>query len=192
MVQSECQLLRGLLGFICLIPMCMSTIPDLCVSVNTLKESLNSSLRRRYMKTNFPINYTIEVHYGEVFRLRNISKLNSEEEPPELRDLQEFWLSASLKGISKVLRVLPERHPTRHKYLSNLEFHFKNFEALYHQHHPKDEKRELPESIQDIWDNMEVQGWKSVTPKSILDNCYRTMLCLFKDCFTEESSVDCK
>ncbi|XP_056621505.1 interleukin-34 [Triplophysa dalaica] len=189
MVQSECQLLRGLLGFICLIPMCMSTSSELCVSVKTLKDSLNSSLRRRFMKMNFPINYTIEVHYGEVFRLRNISKLKSEEIQPEARDLQELWLSASLKGISKVLRVLPERHPTRLKYLSNLEILFKNFEALYNQHHPKEE-RDLPDSIQEIWDNMEDQGWKSVTPKSILDNCYRTMLCLFKDCFTEESGVD--
>jgi len=28
-------------------------------------------------KMNFPINYTIQVHYEEVFRLRNISRLVS-------------------------------------------------------------------------------------------------------------------
>lgn len=28
-------------------------------------------------KMNFPINYTIQVHYEEVFRLRNISQLVS-------------------------------------------------------------------------------------------------------------------
>lgn len=142
------------------------------------------------MKMNFPINYTIQVHYEEVFRLRNISQLSHEEDPPELRDLQELWLFASQQGIKKVLKVLPERHPTRRKYLSNLENLFRSFEALYNQQHPKDEKRELPESIQNIWDNMGGNGWKSVTPKSILDNCYRTMLCLFKDCFTEEGSDD--
>ncbi|KAI7802481.1 interleukin-34 [Triplophysa rosa] len=143
MVQSECRLLRGLLGFICLLPMCMSTSSELCVSVRTLKDSLNSTLRRRFMKMNLPINYTIQVHYEEVFRLRNISQLNREEDPPEPRDLQELWLYASQKGISKVLKVLPERHPTRRKYLSNLENLFRNFEALYNQHHPKDEVRTM-------------------------------------------------
>lgn len=56
--------------------------------------------------------------------------------------------------------------------------------------------RERPESLQTIWDHLteqDYQGWKSVTPKSILDNCYRTMLCLFKECFTkEDDNYECK
>ncbi|XP_016411450.1 interleukin-34-like [Sinocyclocheilus rhinocerous] len=190
MVQSECWLLRGLLGFICLLPMCMSAEPDLCVPLKTVRESLNLSLRRRFMKMNFPINYTIQVHYEEVFRLRNISRLNmsNEEEPVLKRDLQDLWLWVSQRGIKRVLRVLPERHPTRHKYLSNLENLFRDFEALYNQRN-EDEERELPERILNIWYRLtdpSYEGWKSVTPKSILDNCYRTMLCLFKECFSKE------
>ncbi|XP_065139361.1 interleukin-34 [Paramisgurnus dabryanus] len=187
MVQSECRLLRGLLGFICLLAMCISASPDLCVSLRTVKDSLNVTSRRRYMKMNFPINYTIQVHYEEVFRLRNISQLLKEENPPEMSDLQELWLHASREGIKKVLRVLPERHPTRRKYLSNLEDLFRDFEGLYYQKYKKDETRELPESIQNIWDNMGENGWRSVTPKSLLDNCYRTMLCLFEECFKNEN-----
>lgn len=185
MVQSECRLLRGLLGFICLLAMCISASPDLCVSLRTVKDSLNVTSRRRYMKMNFPINYTIQVHYEEVFRLRNISQLLKEEDPPKQRDLQVLWLHTSKEGIKRVLRVLPERHPTRRKYLSNLEDLFRDFEAIFYQ--PNDETRELPESIQNIWDNMGVNGWRSVTPKSLLDNCYRTMLCLFEDCFKNEN-----
>lgn len=191
MIQSESRLLRGLLGFICLLPVCMSTAPDLCAPLKTVRESLNITLRRRFMKMNFPINYTIQVHYEEVFRLRNISRLNmsNEEEPVQQRDLQDLWLWVSQQGIKRVLRVLPERHPTRRKYLSNLENLFRDFEALYNHQNPSDEERVLPEKIQNIWDRLtdqDYEGWKSVTPKSILDNCYRTMLCLFKECFSKE------
>jgi len=57
-------------------------------------------------------------------------------------------------------------------------------------------KRVLPESIENIRDRLTdpyYQGWKSVKPKSLLDNSYRTMLCLFKECFSkEDDNYDCK
>ncbi|XP_051953694.1 interleukin-34-like isoform X1 [Xyrauchen texanus] len=194
MLKPKCRLLRVLLGFICVLPVCISAAPDLCASLKTVRDSLNITLRRRYMKTNFPINYTIQVHYEEVFRLRNISRLRNEEQPVELSDLQDLWLLVSQEGIKKILRMLPERHPTRRQYLSNLENLIRNFQVLYNQHNPRDEERELPESIQHIWDHLRdpyYKGWKSVTPKFLLDNCYRTMLCLFKDCFsTEDGNYD--
>lgn len=137
------------------------------------------------MKMNFPINYTIQVHYEEVFRLRNISQLLSEEDRPELSDLRVLWIHTSKEGIKKVLKVLPERHPTRRKYLSKLDEFFRHFEGLFYQQN--DAMRELPESIQNILENTEKNGWRSVTPKSILDNCYRTMLCLFEECFKNEN-----
>uniref|UniRef100_A0A672PDU9 Interleukin 34 n=1 Tax=Sinocyclocheilus grahami TaxID=75366 RepID=A0A672PDU9_SINGR len=115
--------------------------------------------------------------------------MSNEEEPVLKRDLQDLWLWVSQRGIKRVLRVLPERHPTRHKYLSNLENLFRDFEALYYKRNPKDEERELPERILNIVYRLtdpSYEGWKSVTPKSILDNCYRTMLCLFKECFSKE------
>ncbi|XP_026143219.1 interleukin-34-like [Carassius auratus] len=190
MVQSECRLLRGLLGIICLLPVCICAEPDLCVSLKAIRTNLNATLRRRFMKMNFPINYTIQVHYEEVFRLRNISRLNmSIDEPLQQRDLQDLWLWISHQGIKRVLRVLPERHPTRTKYLSNLENLFRRFEEVYNQKNPRDEERVLPERIDNIWERLtdqDYEGWKSVTPKSILDNCYRTMLCLFKECFSKE------
>ncbi|XP_077049455.1 interleukin-34 [Siphateles boraxobius] len=189
MIQFECRLLRGLLGFICLLPMCTSAAQDICVPLKTVRDSLNSTLRRRFMKMNFPINYTVQVHYEEVFRLRNISRLNAsnEDEPVQRRDLQDLWLLVSQQGIKRVLEVLPERHPTRRKYLSNLEKLFRNFEALFDEWNPRE--GDLPESIKNIMDRLEdsyYQGWKSVKPKSILDNSYRTMLCLFKECFSKE------
>lgn len=53
---------------------------------------------------------------------------------------------------------------------------------------------DYPESIANILDHLEdseYQGWKSVKPKALLDNCYRTMPCLFKNCFNA-SQYECK
>jgi len=54
------------------------------------------------------------------------------------RDLQDLWLLISQQGIKRVLRVLPERHPTRRKYLFNLENLFRNFQAKFHDSNPVD------------------------------------------------------
>lgn len=133
------------------------------------------------MKHNFPINYTIRVHYVEVFRVHNISLLNRTEEL-KARDLQELWLLINQEVLKKVLRVLPERHPSR-TYASDLENLFRIIQQLF--------QRELgewepPEMLQEVLDSVrdpEVTEWKSVKPKALLDNCYRTMHCLFCDCF---------
>lgn len=50
------------------------------------------------------------------------------------------------------------------------------------------------ESIENILTHLkdeDYQGWKSVKPKSLLDNCYRTMHCIFNECFSG-NSTDCK
>ncbi|TRY82859.1 hypothetical protein DNTS_022067 [Danionella cerebrum] len=196
MVQFENWLLRGLLGFVCLLPVCSSAEQDLCGPLTTVREKLNATQRRRFMKMYFPINYTIQVHYEEVFKLRNISRLlntSTEHEPVLVKDLQDLWLSVTLQGIKRVLRVLPDRHPTRRKYLQDLENLFRHFEGVYHFN--QKEQRELPESIQNIMDRITDQnyhGWKSVTPKSILDNSYRTMHCLFKECFRKDNYDYCE
>lgn len=52
------------------------------------------------------------------------------------------------------------------------------------------------DQIQKILDNMKdpnTKTWKSVKPKALMDNCYRTMHCLFPHCFpTENKQADCK
>ncbi|KAF5895062.1 interleukin-34, partial [Clarias magur] len=171
-----------------LLPIWMSHLtPEFCTSLETLKDQLNSSLRRRYLKHNFPINYTIQVHYEEVFRLKNITKLRNDS--ANVRDLQDLWVKVTEKSISRILQVLPDRHPTRHKYLTNLESLF-NVVLESYPWQSADE-RDSPESIENIWEHLkdeDYQGWKSVTPKSLLDNCYRTMHCLFNECFLRNGS----
>ncbi|XP_066541563.1 interleukin-34 [Hoplias malabaricus] len=190
MVRSESWLLWGLLGLICLLPVWVASAEDKCKALKSIKEELNSTLRRRYMKQNFPINYTIQVHYEEVFRLRNISRLMNESDPSDIKYLQKLWLDVAMSSIKKILRVLPERHPTRTRYLTNLEELFKMSEQLLIDNLQEDD---FPESIWNILERLKdpnYKGWRSVTPKSLLDNCYRTMHCLFRPCFQREGADD--
>ncbi|KAI1890029.1 hypothetical protein AGOR_G00169010 [Albula goreensis] len=189
MTRTAVWLLGLLLGFFWVLPTVVTSTPsDLCKSVTTLKASLNFTNRRQYMKHNFPINYTIRVHYEEIFRVHNISKLKARVQGLETRDLQELWLLVNQEVLKKVLRVLPERHPSR-KYTSDLEQLLRMVQQVFQQQQlqgPENEEREPPERIQDIWDRVrdpDMRAWKSVRPKALLDNCYRTMHCLFQDCF---------
>ncbi|KAG5848528.1 interleukin-34 [Anguilla rostrata] len=170
------------LGLTWLLPAAvMSTPPRICTSIDTLKDRLNFTNRRQYMKHNFPINYTIRVHYVEVFRVHNISLLNRTEEL-KARDLQELWLLINQEVLKKVLRVLPERHPSR-TYASDLENLFRIIQQLFLQELGEWEPPEVLQEVLDSVRDPEVTEWKSVKPKALLDNCYRTMHCLFCDCF---------
>ncbi|KAM4619375.1 interleukin-34 [Polymixia lowei] len=185
---STC-LLRGLLVLLLLVPALTDlTPPGLCTALKTLNGSL--SLRQRYMKHNFPINYTIRVHSEEVFKLSNISRLRSQVEGLEELVLQRLWFQVNQGVLKKILRVLPERHPSR-PYTFELERRFKDTEGVFVQAYPSEAfQKELPESIQDIWDRMTEEpdsipdsSWRFIFPKSLLENFRRTMHCLFSDCF---------
>ncbi|XP_062860760.1 interleukin-34 [Trichomycterus rosablanca] len=191
MVHFETWFFKGLLSLIWVLPVWMdSTRPIFCNSVEALRNKLNITLRKRYLKYNFPINYTIQVQYEEIFRMHNISRLMNGTQPVNETHLQWLWFEVTRRGIKHILDVLPERHPTRCKYLNNVESIFKDLEKIYSTQKP--EEVDMPESIENIYERLlEENGRRSVTPKSLLDNCYRTMHCLFKnDCFSEDENRD--
>ncbi|XP_028814311.1 interleukin-34 isoform X2 [Denticeps clupeoides] len=181
MVRSSAWNLGALLGLLLALPVWMSsTPPDLCKALNTVKSSLSLANRLRYMKQNFPINYTIRVHYEEVFKLKNISRLRRKVEGLVDGDLQETWLRVNL-GVLKKIKVvlLPGKHPSSN-YTSNLHKLFLNVEQIY------PSREDPPERIQRIWDvlaSSTIKEKERATPKSLLDSCYQTMHCLFSDCF---------
>ncbi|XP_012994443.1 interleukin-34 [Esox lucius] len=181
MVQSTAWLLGALLGLIWVLPVSMTPTTAQCTSLRTLESKL--ICRRRYMKHNFPINYTIRVHYEEVLRLSNVTRLRVRVE--EEKDLQDVWLLINQEVLKRLLRVLPERHPS-YKYTADLEDLFRKVQQLFP---PPSDERETPELIEEIYNRVKdpnSKGWRFVTPKSLLDNCYRTMHCLFKDCFPSQ------
>uniref|UniRef100_A0A8C9RGR5 Interleukin 34 n=1 Tax=Scleropages formosus TaxID=113540 RepID=A0A8C9RGR5_SCLFO len=195
-----------------------ATLPELCKSLNTLKARLHSGDRRQFMvrgclyggvgfdcnlqanlvlctlqKHNFPLNYTVQVRPQEVFRLRNISKLMSMVPDLEIGDLQELWLLINQEVLKKVLQILPERHPSRH-YVSSLQDLLRMVQQVFQQPQNgehEEEERDPLEQIEQIWAQLRDPNsavWKLMSPKALVDNCYRTMHCLFSDCFPSSNS----
>lgn len=188
-------LLGGLLGLFLSAPALMAPTPaSMCTPLRTLNDSL--SHRRRYMKHNFPINYTIRVHHNEVFKLAHISRLFQVEELDEVV-LQRLWFQVNQGVLKKLLRVMPERHPSR-PYTAELERRFRDAEGVFVQSHPAEIfQQELPESIQDIWDRLTEEpdrvpqsNWRFASPKSLLDNFCHTMHCLFSECFSSTEAQE--
>ncbi|XP_047452756.1 LOW QUALITY PROTEIN: interleukin-34 [Mugil cephalus] len=177
-----------LLGGLFLISPVLMTPASMCTPLKTLNDSL--SHRRRYMKHNFPINYTIRVHQREIFKLSNISRMNSSVEGLEELVLQRLWFQVNQGILKKIIRVMPERHPSR-PYTVELERRFRDVEGVFVQSHPAEAfHQELPDVIQDIWDSLTEEpdrvpesSWRFASPKSLLDNLCRTMFCLFSECF---------
>lgn len=197
MVQlSSVCLLGGPLGLFLLVPVLMAPTPStLCTPLKTLNDSL--SHRRRYMKHNFPLNYTIRVHSKEIFRLSNISRMRLKVEGVDELLLQRLWFQVNQGILKKIIRVMPERHPSR-PYTAELEMRFRDVEGVFVQSHPAEVfQQELPDSVQDIWDHLTEEpdkvpesSWRFASPKSLLDNLCHTMHCLFSKCFATEAQHD--
>ncbi|XP_062277108.1 interleukin-34 [Scomber scombrus] len=182
-------LLGSLFGLLLLMPVLKALTPaSMCTPLKTLNDSLHH--RRRYMKHNFPINYTIRVHQKEVFKLSTINRMRLQVEGLEDLILQRLWFRVNQGVLKKIIRVLPERHPSR-PYTAELERRFRDAEGVFVGLHTTEVcDDDLPETIAEIWDHLTEEPnrvpesrWRFVTPKSLLDNFCHTMLCLFSDCF---------
>uniref|UniRef100_A0A672YJQ1 Interleukin 34 n=1 Tax=Sphaeramia orbicularis TaxID=375764 RepID=A0A672YJQ1_9TELE len=144
-----------------------------------------------FQKHNFPINYTIRVHYEEVFKLSNINRMRLNIEDLDELVLQRLWFQVNQGVLKKILRVMSERHPSR-PYTAELERRLQDAEGVFVQSHPDEAfQQELPDAVQDIWDRLTEEpdkvpesSWRFVSPKSLLDNFCRTMHCLFSKCFS--------
>ncbi|KAM9377408.1 interleukin-34 isoform 1-T2 [Pholidichthys leucotaenia] len=182
--------LVGLLGGLFLIaPVLMAPAPpSLCTALRTINDSL--SHRRRYMKHNFPIQYTIRVHHKEIFKLSNISRMRLKIEELDNLVLQRLWFQVYKGVLIKIIRVMPLRHPSR-SYTAELEKCFRDAEGIFMlSHRASMFQQELPERVQEIWDHLTEEpdrvpesSWQFASPKSLMDNFCRTMHCLFSECF---------
>ncbi|XP_077424218.1 interleukin-34 [Vanacampus margaritifer] len=186
---TSVRLLGALLGLLLFLPVLMATTPpSMCTPLRTLDDNL--SHRRRYMKHNFPVNYTIRVHHEEVFKQSSIRKMKLQVDNLEEVHLQRMWFLVNHGVLKKIIRVMPERHPSR-PYTTELERRLQDAEGVFVQSYPPEVfQQELPDAIQDIWDCLTEESdrvpesrWRFASPKSLLDNFCHTMHCLFSDCF---------
>ncbi|XP_029953157.1 interleukin-34 isoform X1 [Salarias fasciatus] len=146
-------------------------------------------------KHNFPINYTIRVHQKEIFKLSNIRRMRLNVEGLDDLVLQRLWFQINQGVLKKIIRIMPERHPSR-SYTAELERRFKDAEGVFVQSQPPEAlQQELPQTVQDIWDRLTEEpdlvpesSWRFAFPKSLLDNLFHTMYCLFSECFSSEDA----
>ncbi|XP_062402644.1 interleukin-34 [Sardina pilchardus] len=160
---------------------------QLCRAVKVMNSSLVFKERVHFMRHNMPINFTIKIHYEEVFKLRNVSRLRRNLQDQDLQDvdLQETWLRVNLGILKKIKNLLPRKHPS-YNYTADLETLLLSVEQVFTDLKEQREPRESPERIGNIWEALATPLGKrrtEATPKSLLDNCYHTMLCVFHSCF---------
>ncbi|XP_054631284.1 interleukin-34 isoform X5 [Dunckerocampus dactyliophorus] len=159
---TSVRLLGGLLGLFLLMPVLMApTPPSMCTPLKTINDSL--SHRRRYMKHNFPVNYTIRIHREEVFKLSNISKMRLQMEELDELVLQRMWFLVNQGVLKKVFqRELP------------------------------DAIQDIWDCLTEEPDRVPETSWRFASPKSLLDNFCHTMHCLFSECFEATETTDCE
>uniref|UniRef100_A0A3B4AUV3 Uncharacterized protein n=1 Tax=Periophthalmus magnuspinnatus TaxID=409849 RepID=A0A3B4AUV3_9GOBI len=137
LLTSVCLCCDVTIGLFLLVPVLMAPTPSsLCTPLKTLNDSL--SYRRRYMKHNFPINYGIRVHYEEIFKLSNISWMGLDE-----LTLQRLWFQVNQGILKKLIRVMPERHPSR-PYTAELETRLRDAEGVFVLAHPAEVRFLVP------------------------------------------------
>ncbi|XP_031420226.1 interleukin-34 isoform X1 [Clupea harengus] len=183
MAGSGAWILGWVFGLVLTQSVSTSTSP-ICKALTVVNNSLGVKERIHFMRHNMPINYTIRVHYEEIFKLKNVSRLRRNVEGLEDVDLQVTWLRVNLGILKKITSVLPKKHPS-YNFTSNLETLFLSVEQIF------PEGRDPPERIQQIWDALGSslgKRWNVATPKSLLDNCYQTMHCIFSSCFPSSSN----
>uniref|UniRef100_A0A672HZE8 Interleukin 34 n=1 Tax=Salarias fasciatus TaxID=181472 RepID=A0A672HZE8_SALFA len=188
-------LFLDVLSLLLIFPVLMAPTPaSMCTPLKTLSDNL--SHRRRYMvRHNFPINYTIRVHQKEIFKLSNIRRMRLNVEGLDDLVLQRLWFQINQGVLKKIIRIMPERHPSR-SYTAELERRFKDAEGVFVQSQPPEAlQQELPQTVQDIWDRLTEEpdlvpesSWRFAFPKSLLDNLFHTMYCLFSECFSSEDA----
>ncbi|KAG5273101.1 hypothetical protein AALO_G00147670 [Alosa alosa] len=182
MARSGAWILGWLFGLV--LTQSVSTTEILCGAVKVVNDSLVLKQRVHFMRHNMPINFTIKVHYEEIFKLRNVSRLRRNLQDQGLLDidLQETWLRVNLGVLKKIRSVLPRNHPS-YNYTVGLEELFHKVGVIVQELY---DQREPPERIQNIWEALASPLGKQrteATPKSLLDNCYHTMMCVFQSCF---------
>uniref|UniRef100_A0A3Q1HGW9 Interleukin 34 n=1 Tax=Acanthochromis polyacanthus TaxID=80966 RepID=A0A3Q1HGW9_9TELE len=148
-----------------------------------------ATIKRLDMSDSYPVFRRLHLLLNLFFSLSFLlQRLNVE----GLDDLvlQRLWFQVNQGVLKKIIRVMPERHPSR-PYTAEFERRFRDAEGIFVESHPAEVfQQELPDTIQDIWDGLTEEpdrvpdsSWRFASPKSLLDNFCHTMFCLFSECF---------
>ncbi|XP_048461506.1 interleukin-34 isoform X2 [Rhincodon typus] len=71
-----------------------AVVSSQCVHLLELHSELQYSLRVRYMKDYFPVNYAVKVHYEDIYRTINVTRM--------IKDIEDERVEEILYRISDV------------------------------------------------------------------------------------------
>ncbi|POI22530.1 hypothetical protein CIB84_013722 [Bambusicola thoracicus] len=165
-----------------------------CELARLLQDKLRYEMRLKYMKHNFPIDYTLRVQHEEVLRTANVTRLRDGKVSEA--SLRYLWFHTCSQAVLHILEVLPEKHPS-HGYTQELS---QLLDALgveysgYRQHpklfapidgiavaHPLSPQSDVDAVVADLVKQLHSADsrQKAVRPKALLDNCLKVLRMLF-------------
>ncbi|XP_020366056.1 interleukin-34 isoform X1 [Rhincodon typus] len=153
-----------------------AVVSSQCVHLLELHSELQYSLRVRYMKDYFPVNYAVKVHYEDIYRTINVTRMQKRSFT-EI-DLKLLWVYINSQVLETVLEVLPKRHPSR-AYVEGISTLFSYLRMDMEEMIKDIEDERVEEILYRISDVDEYSKSKSIRPKALFDNCYRVMKQLF-------------
>ncbi|XP_063801934.1 interleukin-34 isoform X2 [Pseudophryne corroboree] len=160
----------GLVLFLCgLVLGKAAVIPNDCHTIDVLNGKLLYDNRVTYMYEYFPTDYKLQVKYEEVLRCQNITALINK--GITVKELRYLWGIINYRVLSKMQAVLPLRHPSL-SYVTELQLLF---------HELQKEQEVESDVILEILERLDRTEVKSVSPKALLDNCFRVLYALYED-----------
>ncbi|XP_015729382.1 interleukin-34 isoform X2 [Coturnix japonica] len=145
-----------------------------CELARLLQDKLQYEMRLKYMKHNFPIDYTLRVQHEEVLRTANITRLR-DGKVSEV-SLRYLWFHVCSQAVLHILEVLPEKHPS-HEYTQGLSQLLDDLGMEYSGYQQSDVDTVVADLVKQLHSGDSRQ--KAVRPKALLDNCLKVLRMLF-------------
>lgn len=152
------------------------TADSLCIHLQELHNKLQYRQRAKYTKDYFPINYTVQVHYEDIYRTINVTRMRNRGFTES--DLKLLWVFINSQVLETILDVLPKRHPSR-TYVEDVALLF-NYLRMGVEEMIEDIEDERVEEILYRISDMDVESRRRwIRPKALFDNCYRVLKQIF-------------
>ncbi|XP_038663031.1 interleukin-34 [Scyliorhinus canicula] len=155
----------------------LATVDSLCVHLEELHSKLQYRQRVRYMKDYFPVNYAVKVHYEDIYRTINVTRMQNQNFTE--MNLKLLWVYINSQVLETVLEVLPKRHPSR-TYVEDISTLFSYLRMNVEEMVSDIEDDRVEEILSHVSDIDDESKRKSIRPKALFDNCYRVMKQLFQ------------
>ncbi|XP_059848490.1 interleukin-34 isoform X1 [Hypanus sabinus] len=152
------------------------TADSLCIHLEELHNKLQYRQRVKYTKDYFPINYSVQVHYEDIYRTINVTRMRNKGFNEV--DLKLLWIYINSQVLETILEVLPKRHPSR-TYVEDIAMLLTYLRMGVEEMIEDIEDKRVEKILYQVSD-MDLKSRKRrIRPKALFDNCYRVLKQIF-------------